>query len=185
MTLLRKREEEVIREDSIDKEFAEKIKEVGADSVEYCFQCGTCTGSCPSGRRTAYKVRQIIRKLNMGMKEVLADPALWMCTTCYTCQERCPRRVKIVDAIKLARNEAAKEGYMADSHRAVASYVIKTGHAVPIDKATQKLRDAVGIGKIPPTTHEDKEALKEVQEIIKQTKFDSLVKFNWEKGELE
>lgn len=95
MTLLKKREEEVIREDSIDKEFAEKIKEVGADSVEYCFQCGTCTGSCPSGRRTAYKVRQIIRKLNMGMKEVLADPALWMCTTCYTCQERCPRRVKL------------------------------------------------------------------------------------------
>jgi len=185
MTLL-KGEEEIIRRSDIDKEFSEKVKAAGGESLEYCFQCGTCTGSCPSGRRTPYKVRQIIRRANMGLKDqILPDPALWMCTTCYACQERCPRKVKIVDVIKLIRNEAAKAGYMSPVHKAVGSFVIKTGHGVPIDDATRQLRDAVGLGELPPTTHSFPGALEEVQKIIKTTGFDSLIGYNWETGEIE
>ncbi|BAW30914.1 CoB-CoM heterodisulfide reductase, subunit C [Methanothermobacter sp. MT-2] len=185
MTLL-KGEEELIRRSDIDKEFSEKVKAAGGESLEYCFQCGTCTGSCPSGRRTPYKVRQIIRKANMGLKDqILPDPTLWMCTTCYACQERCPRKVKIVDVIKLIRNEAAKAGYMSPVHKAVGSFVIKTGHGVPIDDATKQLRDAVGLGELPPTTHSFPGALEEVQKIIKTTGFDSLIGYNWETGEIE
>ena len=185
MTLL-EREENIIRKGNIDKEFSEKIKEAGGDSLEYCFQCGTCTGSCPSGRRTPYRVRQIIRKANVGLKdEIIADPTLWMCTTCYSCQERCPRKVKIVDVVKLARNEAAKAGFMAPAHKAVGSFVIKTGHGVPINDATMELRKAVGLGELPPTTHQFPEALEEVQKIIKATGFDQLIGYNWETGELE
>ncbi len=185
MTLL-KGEEELIRRSDVDKEFSEKVKAAGGESLEYCFQCGTCTGSCPSGRRTPYKVRQIIRKANMGLKDqLLSDPALWMCTTCYACQERCPRKVKIVDVVKLIRNEAAKAGYMSPVHKAVGSFVIKTGHGVPIDDATKQLRDAVGLGELPPTTHSFPGALEEVQKIIKTTGFDSLIGYNWETGEIE
>ncbi|MGB9845057.1 MAG: CoB--CoM heterodisulfide reductase subunit C, partial [Methanothermobacter tenebrarum] len=185
MTLL-KGEEELIRRSDVDMEFSEKVKAAGGESLEYCFQCGTCTGSCPSGRRTPYKVRQIIRKANMGLKDqLLSDPALWMCTTCYSCQERCPRKVKIVDVVKLIRNEAAKAGYMSPVHKAVGSFVIKTGHGVPIDDTTKQLRDAVGLGELPPTTHSFPEALEEVQKIIKTTGFDSLIGYNWETGEIE
>ena len=185
MTLLQ-REENIIRKGNIDKEFSEKIKAAGGDSLEYCFQCGTCTGSCPSGRRTPYRVRQIIRKANVGLKdEIISDPTLWMCTTCYSCQERCPRKVKIVDVVKLARNEAAKAGFMAPAHKAVGSFVIKTGHGVPINDATMELRKAVGLGELPPTTHQFPEALEEVQKIIKATGFDQLIGYNWETGELE
>ncbi|BAM70964.1 heterodisulfide reductase subunit C [Methanothermobacter sp. CaT2] len=185
MTLLQ-REENIIRKGNIDKEFSEKIKAAGGDSLEYCFQCGTCTGSCPSGRRTPYRVRQIIRKANVGLKdEIISDPTLWMCTTCYSCQERCPRKVRIVDVVKLARNEAAKAGFMAPAHKAVGSFVIKTGHGVPINDATMELRKAVGLGELPPTTHQFPEALEEVQKIIKATGFDQLIGYNWETGELE
>jgi heterodisulfide reductase subunit C len=185
MTLLQ-REENIIRKGNIDKEFSEKIKAAGGDSLEYCFQCGTCTGSCPSGRRTPYRVRQIIRKANVGLKDdVISDPTLWMCTTCYSCQERCPRKVKIVDVVKLARNEAAKAGFMAPAHKAVGSFVIKTGHGVPINDATMALRKAVGLGELPPTTHQFPGALEEVQKIIKATGFDQLIGYNWETGELE
>ena len=185
MTLLQ-REENIIRKGNIDKEFSEKIKAAGGDSLEYCFQCGTCTGSCPSGRRTPYRVRQIIRKANVGLKdEIISDPTLWMCTTCYSCQERCPRKVKIVDVVKLARNEAAKAGFMAPAHKAVGSFVIKTGHGVPINDATMALRKAVGLGELPPTTHQFPGALEEVQKIIKATGFDQLIGYNWETGELE
>ena len=45
----------------------------------------------------------------MGLKdELLADDNIWMCATCYECQERCPREIKIVDIVKIVRNYASK-----------------------------------------------------------------------------
>jgi heterodisulfide reductase subunit C len=175
-----------MKADAKDKEFSETIKAAGGDSLEYCFQCGTCTGSCPSGRRTPYRIRQIIRKTNIGLKdEVISDPTLWMCTTCYACQERCPRGIKIVDVVKLARNEAAKAGFMAPAHKMTGKFVIESGHGVPINDATMELRKRVGLGELPPTTHSFPGALEEVQTILKATGFDSLIGYNWESKELE
>ena len=184
MTLLK--ENDIYSMDDIDKEFTQKFVDAGIETVDHCFQCGTCGGGCPSGRRTPYRVRQIVRKCLLGLKEeVISDPALWMCTTCYTCQERCPRSVKIVDIIKMARNEAAKAGYMADAHKATGSFVIKFGHGVPINDKTKDLRKAIGLDELPPTVHAFPEALEEVQKICVACEFDKLIGFNMEKGELE
>ncbi|MCE5213498.1 MAG: CoB--CoM heterodisulfide reductase subunit C [Methanobacterium sp.] len=186
MTLLEGREEDTLTRDSIDENFKQEIMDAGAETLALCFQCGTCTGACPSGRRTPYRIRQIVRKSVMGFKEeVISDDTLWMCTTCYECQERCPRGIKIVDIVKIARNYAAKAGYMAPAHKAVGSFVLKTGHGVPINDATMALRKKVGLDELPPTTHSFPGALDEVQKIIKATGFDDLIGYNWEKGELE
>ena len=116
MTLLT--DKELLNDTHRDPDFTTEFIDAGIDTVKHCFQCGTCSGSCPSGRRTPYKVRQIVRKCLLGLKEeVITDDALWMCTTCYTCQERCPRSVKIVEIIKKARNIAAHAGYMAKGHK--------------------------------------------------------------------
>ncbi|MBM4241803.1 MAG: CoB--CoM heterodisulfide reductase subunit C [Euryarchaeota archaeon] len=185
MTIL-ERDENLIKPEDIDEDFAQQIKDAGAETLELCFQCGTCTGSCPSGRRTPYRIRQIVRKSLMGLKqEVISSEELWMCTTCYACQERCPRKIKIVDIVKLARNEAAKAGFMGPVHKAVGSFVIKTGHGVPINPETQELRKRVGLGELPPTTHQFPGALEEVQKIMKATGFGELIGYNWETGELE
>ncbi|MDI6643685.1 MAG: CoB--CoM heterodisulfide reductase subunit C [Methanobacteriaceae archaeon] len=180
------RADNILKPEDIDKEFSQQIKDAGAESLELCFQCGTCTGSCPSGRRTPYRIRQIVRKSLVGLKEeVISSDELWMCTTCYACQERCPREIKIVDIVKLARNEAAKAGYMGQAHKMVGSFVIKTGHGVPINDATMELRKQVGLDELPPTTHQFPGALEEVQKITKATGFDSLIGYNPETGELE
>ena len=186
MTLLEGREKDTITRDDIDVNFKNDIMAAGAESVALCFQCGTCSGACPSGRRTPYKIRQLVRRAVMGLKEdVISDDAIWMCTTCYECQERCPRGIKIVDVVKAVRNEAAKAGYMAPSHKATGSFVLKTGHGVPINPATRELRKKIGLSELPPTTHEFPEALEEVQKITKITAFDKLIGYNWETGELE
>jgi heterodisulfide reductase subunit C len=186
MTLLEGREEEVITRKNIDTDFKQEIIDAGAESVSLCFQCGTCTGACPSGRRTPYRIRQVVRKSVMGLKEeVIADDTIWMCATCYECQERCPRGIKIVDIVKTVRNFAAQAGYMAPAHKATGSFVIKTGHGVPINDKTMELRKSVGLGELPPTTHQYPGALEEVQKIMKATGFDNLIGWNWEKGELE
>ena len=84
-----------------------------------------------------------------------------MCTTCYTCQERCLRSVKIVEIIKKARNIAAHAGYMAKPHKMTGVFVMNTGHGVPINDATKALRAKIGLAEIPPTTHAFPEAFEE------------------------
>ena len=85
----------------------------------------------------------------------------------------------------MARNVAAQAGYMADAHKATGSFVIKSGHGVPINDKTKALRKDIGLVEVPPTTHAFPEALKEVQDICVACGFDKLIGFNMETGELE
>ena len=184
MTLLT--DKELLTDANRDPDFTAEFIDAGIETVQHCFQCGTCSGSCPSGRRTPYKVRQIVRKCLLGLKEeVITDDALCMCTTCYTCQERCLRSVKIVEIIKKARNIAAHAGYMAKPHKMTGVFVMNTGHGVPINDATKALRTKIGLPEIPPTTHAYPEALAEVQKICKITGFDELIGYDEETGGLK
>ena len=184
MTLLT--DKELLTDANRDPEFTAEFIDAGIETVKHCFQCGTCGGGCPSGRRTPYKVRQIVRKCLLGLKEeVITDDALWMCTTCYTCQERCPRSVKIVEIIKKARNVAAHAGYMAKPHKMTGVFVINTGHAVPINDAAKALRSKIGLSEVPATTHADAGALEEVQKLCKITAFDELIGYDEATGGLK
>ncbi len=184
MTLLT--DKELLNDSNRDPDFTAEFIDAGIETVKHCFQCGTCSGGCPSGRRTPYKVRQIVRKCLLGLKEeVISDDALWMCTTCYTCQERCLRSVKIVEIIKKARNIAAHAGYMAKAHKMTGVYVMNTGHAVPINDAAKALRTKIGLPEVPPTTHAYPEALAEVQKLCKITAFDELIGYDEATGGLK
>ena len=184
MTLLT--DKELLNDSNRDPDFTAEFIDAGIETVKHCFQCGTCSGSCPSGRRTPYKVRQIVRKCLLGLKEeVISDDALWMCTTCYTCQERCLRSVKIVEIIKKARNIAAHAGYMAKPHKMTGVFVMNTGHAVPINDAAKALRVKIGLPEVPPTTHAYPEALEEVQKLCKITAFDELIGYDEATGGLK
>jgi heterodisulfide reductase subunit C len=157
-------------------EFTNKVIEKGADTLNLCFQCGTCTGSCPSGRHTAFRVRKVIRRAQLGFKEdVLPTDDLWFCTTCYTCHERCPRGVEIPDIILTLRNMAVKEGHMGETHRKGAGYLIKTGHLVPINAEFKEKRKKVGLNEMPPTTQADPKAVEDIQKLAKKTGFDKLL----------
>ncbi|WP_456486344.1 CoB--CoM heterodisulfide reductase subunit C [Candidatus Alkanophaga liquidiphilum] len=164
-------------------ELGDEIFGSGAvETIKECLQCGRCTGSCPSGRVTALRTRKVFLLSLLNLRErLLSADELWLCTTCYTCYERCPRKVKTTDIIRIVRNIAAREGYMADAHKRVAALAIKTGHAVPIDEATREQRRKLGLTEVPPTTQTHEAALKELQEIVRMTGFDKLVGFDWAK----
>lgn len=172
----------VIDGSKIDSELAEEMTEAGLDRIRSCIQCGTCTGSCPAGRRTAYRTRQLIRKALLGFREeVLSDPNLWLCSTCGTCTERCPRKIDVTEAILFLRNLSCAAGYMRPEHQGVSHKLIETGHAVPIDdEKWSKMREDLGLPPLPPTVHSYPKAVKEIQHIIKKTGFDKLV--NYKKG---
>lgn len=156
--------------------FANEVINAGGKTLNLCFQCGTCTGSCPSGRQTAFRVRKVIRMAQLGLKEdVLNSEDMWMCTTCYTCYERCPRGVQIVDIIMVLRNMGVKAGNMADAHKRVAGFLIKTGHMVPLTDDFKKLRVKFGLDEKPKTTLTDEKALGDVKKLCEITKFDKLI----------
>lgn len=167
---------ETIGNESIDSKFVDKIVEAGADRIRTCIQCGTCSSVCPSGRRTAFRTRELMRKALLGLKdEVLSSPDLWLCATCLTCLERCPRQIKVTDAIIIMRNMAVDEGYMLPQHRKTSKKLLETGHAVPIDEANRDMRRELGLQEIPPTVHSHEKDLNDVKEIMNRTGFRKLI----------
>ncbi|UYP43903.1 H(2)/formate:CoB-CoM heterodisulfide,ferredoxin reductase subunit C1 [Candidatus Lokiarchaeum ossiferum] len=152
--------------------------------VKACFQCGTCTGGCPSGRRTAIRTRQIIRKALIGLDEVISSEDIWLCSTCYTCYERCPRNIPVTDVIIKLRNIASRRGYMKPPHTAVTHTLAKTGHGVPLgivkgepDNNWSKMRQSYGLPNVPPTTLSHPETIKDIQTLMHNLDFDKMVGF--------
>jgi len=140
-----------------------------------CVQCGVCVGSCPSSMWTAWRARLLIRKMQLkSCENILSDESLWFCTTCYTCQERCPKQIPITDIIKVVRNLAVKHGYMKDTHKRICSFFLTYGHAVPPTDEIKKIRKALGLAELPPTVCTDLRMLKEVLGIIEKTGFNKI-----------
>ncbi len=146
-------------------------------TLKACIQCGTCVGGCPSGRRTAWRIRRIFLNVLRGFEdEALKDESLWECTTCYTCQERCLRKVMTTDIVRILRNIAVEKGYMNKNHLRVCELLFKHGHAVPINEKTMEVRRKLGLDKVPPTVHRYPEALNEVVFLVNETGFKLKIK---------
>jgi len=76
------------------REVEERVEE--GDWVKMCMQCGVCAGSCPFGPHWEHSPQKIFMMIRAGKREaVLASDAMWMCTSCYNCMVRCPRKLPI------------------------------------------------------------------------------------------
>jgi len=160
----------------LNPEFEKQVAELGGADVKMCFQCGTCTASCPSGRRTSYRVRKMMRQTQLCLKEqILSSEELWDCTTCYTCVERCPRSVPIVDVIVALRNMAVAEGHIYENHKKTAQNLYKLGHTVTVQDKITKLREELGLDKTPPTVLANKKAMEDLVKIMNATEFNKIV----------
>lgn len=174
---------DAIDSEDIDLHFADKLVDAGIHRIRTCIQCGVCSAVCPSGRRTAFRTREIMRKAVLGLKdEVLCSEDLWLCSTCFTCLERCPREIKVTDAIVVMRNMAVEEGYMLPQHRKASKKLLTSGHLVPIDRANRKARKELGLDELPPTTQSYDHALEEVKKVMKKTGFKTLIEGEAKEG---
>lgn len=68
----------------------------GGEWVKMCMQCGVCAGSCPFGPHWQHPPQKIFMMIRAGQREaLLSSDAMWMCTSCYNCVVRCPRKLPI------------------------------------------------------------------------------------------
>lgn len=156
---------------NINSEITNKFVESGLEIIRSCINCGTCSGSCPSGRRTALRTRSLIRRALLGDISIFRDINLWFCSTCYTCYERCPRNLPVTDIIIKLRNLAVELGEILDVHFELSKFFFETGQGVPIDgpehKKWRELRKSLGLPDLPPTVYKFPKQLKQIQKLMK------------------
>ena len=76
------------------KEVEECVEE--GEWVKMCMQCGVCAGSCPFGPNWEHSPQKLFMMIRAGKRdEVLRSDSMWMCTSCYNCVVRCPRKLPI------------------------------------------------------------------------------------------
>ncbi len=90
------------------------IEEIGIESgqpVQKCYQCGKCTAGCPVAFAMDYTPNQVIRMVQLGMKEeLLKSDTIWICASCSTCSTRCPCNVEIAHVMETLRIMAGRSG---------------------------------------------------------------------------
>lgn len=98
-------------ENEMKLDFIDELKEIpGGEQIVDCIQCGTCSGSCPTGFLMKHSPRKLIAMTRAGMrKEVLSSPDIWLCTSCYNCYVRCPRKIKVTDLMYAYKRLSAKD----------------------------------------------------------------------------
>jgi heterodisulfide reductase subunit C len=97
------------------KGFIEKVEAESGVKVKACYQCGKCTAGCPVAFAMDYTPRQIIRMMQLGLKEeVLKSKTIWLCVHCETCYTRCPKEIELAKLMETLRMEAKKAGYVGE-----------------------------------------------------------------------
>lgn len=139
----------------------EIIKRHGGETLRACYQCGTCASSCPVARLDAsFNPREIIKLSLLGEKEeVVAGDSIWLCTSCFNCQERCPQNVEIAEVIYALRNIAIEAGHSPNIYADFGSALMTEGRIVSISKFVEKKRGEYGL---PPLKPVGIEALKKI-----------------------
>ncbi len=135
-------------------QFYEQVtSKLGGETLTKCFQCGTCASSCPVAKLTTrFNPRLVIKNAVAGEKErILVDGPIWLCCSCYNCQERCPQGVEIAEIMYALRNIALKEGHLPKAFIEMASNLMVEGRVVPTSAFTAKRREPLGLPPLKET----------------------------------
>ena len=122
------------------KEAADIIKEEGGDAFKLCYQCGTCSATCPWNLVRSFLIRRIMHQAQLGLVDLESDE-MWLCATCRACVQRCPRGVEIIDVMRAMRRVITEVGVakVPDSLRIAVKNISGVGN--PLGEPPEKRAD--------------------------------------------
>jgi Fe-S oxidoreductase len=85
------------------------IKEQGGDILSLCYQCGTCTATCPWNLVRSFMLRKFIHQGQLGLLD-FEDEDVWRCVGCRLCVQRCPRGVEVPFIMRALRRVVLEVG---------------------------------------------------------------------------
>jgi ferredoxin len=84
-----------------------ELQRYGAVDAAACFDCGTCTATCPLSSGDDAFPRRMIRYARLGKADhLVACKELWLCHHCGECSETCPRQANPAEFMAAARRFA-------------------------------------------------------------------------------
>ncbi len=127
----------------VSMEMRDYIAEMGAETINWCMQCGLCTNLCPwrqvpGETSEKFNIRHMQRLGQMGMEGFEEELILFACSTCGMCQENCPRGVKIINNVRSMRGSIVGAGMAPANLRPILGSAHANGNpwSGPRDKRT-------------------------------------------------
>ena len=122
------------------EDFCDQVAHASGQNIEACYQCAKCTAGCPMARAMDLKPNQVIRAVQLGLKDMaLGANAVWYCAGCETCASRCPRDIDMARVNKaLARmcvreKRKPKDPAVAAFHQSFMESMARWGRAHEIE----------------------------------------------------
>ena len=84
-------------------ELLKEVEDLCGENLFGCYQCGTCSAGCPFIDEMDLSPDEVIRYVILDRKEVLNSKTIWLCSSCFTCAERCPRDINITKIMEALR----------------------------------------------------------------------------------
>ena len=91
--------------------FKAKVTELSGENLDLCFQCGACSSGCPLTQEMDYLPSKVIRFVQLGEEEILDSKTIWVCSTCFNCEVRCPRGIDIANVMEALRQLMLRKKY--------------------------------------------------------------------------
>ena len=160
----------------LDSNFRYEISEkIGAKSLLKCIQCGVCSSGCTVTEYVDMQPHRVVASCLLGLKEeVLSSQAIWTCSLCHRCTERCPKNVDYSFILALLRNLAVKEGKIPKEYSGTVVTIYNNGFVVPytggLKDNIDRRRKRMGLPEILPPN------LDEIKYIIEETGLGDLAK---------
>jgi heterodisulfide reductase subunit C2 len=135
----------------LDPSFKHRVAEQpGGQGIKACFACKACTAACPiTAVDPRYDPRKIIRMALLGMKEeILHSDFIWLCSSCYGCQEVCPQNVSFTEVMFAIKNLAAAEACVPPGLTGQRLLLKAHGRLYEISDFENEKREKIGLPRI-------------------------------------
>lgn len=141
---------------SLDFDFEAMVEQRSGEDLSRCYYCLKCTAGCPSAPAMPYGPAQMVRLVQLGLKdELLESRSIWFCLHCETCGARCPNEISIAGLTRALREMAMEEKgeiLQADAGiqalRTLGENIIET-HNISADDNSQRLMWSENLERIP------------------------------------
>jgi heterodisulfide reductase subunit D len=141
---------------TLDLSFEAEVADRSGEDLSRCYYCLKCTAGCPSAPAMPYGPAQMVRMVQLGLKDqLLESPSIWFCLHCETCGARCPNEISIARLTQALRQMAMEE--KGDTLQADAGIQalrtlggnILTAHNISADENDQRLMWKENLERVP------------------------------------
>lgn len=126
--------------------------------IDYCMECGVCTGSCPVAMDLeGFSPRRMIKRITengvlsdsdspAAEPSVLENGDIWACLSCSRCSDRCPVKIDFPQIIRSCRSKARQNNNQPGlSHHGMFQTLTRLQAAGGTQNRTQWAKEAAQI----------------------------------------